>query len=83
MERIYLDPNHHQTAAIMDRITDDLQNKAELELVKTLGAKFLKEGDQFCWLYGEMPNDCIVGFGKTAYEATRDFWMNFHNEKAK
>lgn len=82
METIYLDPNHYLTQQIMDTIIADLQDKAELNLVTSLNAKFSQDGDQFCWLYGELPNNCILGFGSTAKEATHDFWMNFHNYKA-
>lgn len=34
-------------------------------------------------MYGEMPNNCIVGFGDTAHAAMLDFSKNFYTEKAK
>jgi hypothetical protein len=57
--------------------------KHSLDLIEAFKPKFFKEGDQFCFVYGEMPNDCIVGFGETAYTALMDFQNNFYNYKAK
>ncbi len=59
-----------------------LDNLIELDLIEKLKPTFSKDGNQFCYLYGELPNDCVIGFGKTAALAMRDFYINFHNNKA-
>jgi len=54
----------------------------KLSILKALNPKFSKDGNQWCYLYGELPNDCIVGFGDTPYDAMNDFVKNFYSQKA-
>ena len=56
--------------------------KHNLETIKALNPSFTKDGDKYCYLYGNLPNDCVIGFGDTAYLAMIDFVKNFHESKA-
>lgn len=41
--------------------------------------KIYPDGNMWCCILGDMPQ-CIVGFGKTPYEAVCEFDKNFYNE---
>ena len=44
-------------------------------VVNQLGVKLQKDGDQWCYVYGELPEpDCIAGWGDTPEDALRDFY---------
>jgi hypothetical protein len=48
--------------------------KSKLLVVSSLGAKFGKDGDQYYYIIGELPEkDCIVGFGETPLKALYEF----------
>jgi hypothetical protein len=48
--------------------------KSKLLVVSSLGAKFGKDGDQYYYIIGELPEkDCIVGFGETPLKALDEF----------
>ena len=53
----------------------------ETTLVSQLKPIFSKDGNQWCFLYGENIQEGISGFGDTPWLAMMDFNMNFHNEK--
>lgn len=67
-------------------IGEDIQNQQDLDrrlsIITALKPAFSKDGNQWCFLYGEQPNNCIVGFGDTPINAMDDFINNFYNEKA-
>lgn len=53
------------------------QWKSTLEMwqcIQALGVKPFKDGNQWCFLYGENIQEGIVGFGDTIYEAAYDFY---------
>ena len=77
-----LDGDHYRTAELVNQLMTNAQIKGCLDLIESLKPKFFKEGNQFCFMYGEMPNDCIVGFGDTAHDAMLDFHKNFYSYKA-
>ena len=48
--------------------------KSKLLVVSTLGAKFGKDGEQYYYIIGKLPeNSCIVGFGETPLKALDEF----------
>jgi hypothetical protein len=49
-------------------------------VISALQPKLSKDGDQFCFLYGENLQEGIAGFGKTPMEAASDFCHSFMNE---
>lgn len=80
---MYLDPNDHLTTQIADTIMDSVRDQVYLNLINALKPIFSKDGNMYCYLYGELPNDCIIGFGETAALAMYDFYHNFYNEKVQ
>jgi hypothetical protein len=79
---MYLDSNNNEVANMISDMKSAVWRNEQLDLVTKLGAKFSKDGNQYCWLYGELPNDCVVGFGDTPAKAMANFFNNFINEKA-
>jgi len=79
---MYLDPNSIAASEITNTIDKNLEDARKLQVISHLKPSFLKEGNQFCFLYGELPNNCIIGFGDTAYDAMNDFCKNFYWYKA-
>jgi hypothetical protein len=52
-----------------------------LKFIATLQPKFSKDGDMFCYLYGDNLQVGIAGFGNTPYRAACDFVNNFTGQK--
>lgn len=50
------------------------QLKGMLLLIANLNIRFGKDGDQYFYILGELPEpDCIVGFGATPFNALEEF----------
>ena len=50
------------------------QLKGMLLLIANLNVRFGKDGDQYFYILGELPEpDCIVGFGTTPFNALEEF----------
>lgn len=77
-----IDFDHWKGSQIADEIQSNMQEERMLKLINLLNPKFGKDGNQWSYLYGELPNDCVVGFGDTPYQAMSDFFVNFCNAKA-
>ena len=43
--------------------------------INALGIKPYKDGNQWCFCYGENIQEGICGFGDTIYEAAKNFYM--------
>ena len=82
MEQVKIDFDHWKGAMIGDEILSNLALERSLKVVEALKPEFSKDGNQYCYLYGTLPNDCIVGFGDTPHLAMHYFVNNFLNEKA-
>lgn len=78
----YLDADHWKVAQLVDELNATASEKRALQLIELLNPVLSKEGNQFCFLYGKLPNDCVIGFGDTAGQAMYDFCNNFWNNKA-
>lgn len=76
-----IDFDHWQGSQIADEIKNQLDLDRQLSIFKALNPKLTLDGDQYCFLYGEFPNDCIVGFGDTPNLALLDFVNSFYNSK--
>lgn len=82
MNGTFIDADHWKGAEILSEISNQVQIRSDLQLIEMLKPEFSKDGNQYCYLYGNLPNDCVVGFGDTAYLAMTDFSRNFYNQKA-
>lgn len=77
-----LDANHWKVAQLVDELNAAATEKRALQLIEMLKPELSKDGNQFCFIYGKMPNDCVVGFGDTVGQAMYDFNKNFWNYNA-
>ncbi len=77
-----IDYDHWKGAQIGDIQTEIVNEQFELQIIAMLKPNLSLDGNQYCFTYGEVPNDCIQGFGDTAIQAARDFKKNFYQEKA-
>lgn len=55
---------------------DVLDNVAMWQCINSLGIKPFKDGNQWCYLYGDNIQEGVYGFGETIYEAAFDFYKN-------
>lgn len=78
---LIIDPNSHAAVSITDTVIANLELQRELQIIQHLQPKFSKDGNQFCYLYGENLQEGIAGFGDTPYLAMADFCRNFYSEK--
>ena len=77
-----IDFDHSLGSQIGYAIVDNIELEKNLSIIKSLNPVLKQEGNQWCYAYGELPNDCILGFGDTPYEAMLDFCQNFFNQKS-
>ena len=48
--------------------------------INALGIKPYKDGNQWCFLYGENIQEGICGFGDTIYEAAKNFYKECYKK---
>lgn len=60
-----------------------LETHAMWQCIASLGIKPFKDGNQWCYLYGDNIQEGICGFGSTIYEAAWDFYSNIKTEEAR
>ena len=63
------------------RYGEILETHAMWECISALGIKPFKDGNQWCFLYGDNIQNCICGLGKTIFEAAQDFYINIKSKK--
>lgn len=78
----YLDANHWRVAQLVDELNATASEQRALQVISLLKPILSKDGNQFCYLYGTLPNDCVIGFGDTAGAAMYDFVKNFWSDKS-
>lgn len=60
-----------------------LETHAMWECISALDIKPFKDGNQWCFLYGENIQEGIYGFGETIFKAAWDFYTNIKTEEIK
>lgn len=60
-----------------------LETHAMWECISALGIKPFKDGNQWCFLYGNNIQEGVCGFGDTIYKAAWDFYTNVKIEEAR
>ena len=65
------------------RYGEILETHAMWECISALGIKPFKDGNQWCFLYGNNIQDGICGFGETIFKAAWDFYTNIKTEEAR
>lgn len=77
-----IDFDHWKGSQLGDEMSSMLAEKRMLQIIESLKPEFSKDGNQYCYLYGTLPNNCVLGFGDTPYKAMEHFCNNFYSEKA-
>lgn len=60
-----------------------LETHAMWQCIAALGVKPFKDGNQWCFLYGDNIQEGICGFGDTIFLAAWDFYHNIKTENAE
>lgn len=60
-----------------------LETHAMWQCIASLGIKPFRDGNQWCYLYGDNIQEGICGFGETIYKAAWDFYTNIKTEEAR
>ena len=77
-----IDFEHWLGSQIGYQLLENAELEKKLLVIKNLNPSFSKDGNQWCYLYGDLPDDCIVGFGNTPSDAMNDFVNNFYTKNA-
>ena len=77
-----IDFDHHQGAIIAQETITQIYERCYLQMIEMLKPSFALDGNMYCYTYGELPNDCVQGFGETPYAAMENFYKNFTQQKA-
>ena len=59
-------------------IEDHLAASEIWECISMLGIKPFKDGNQWCFLYGENIQEGIVGFGDSIFDAALEFYREIY-----
>lgn len=73
MSHFHLEVQEH------DILTSTLIESQAMNLVALLKPKFTKDGNIYCFLYGDNLQEGIAGFGETPYAAALNFNHNWYN----
>ena len=60
-----------------------MAGKIIFQTIGILKPKLSKDGNMWCFLYGENIADGVCGFGETPFTAAKEFCKNFMSEKIK
>ena len=75
-------PIYYLEQELLDLKISNEQEKRELQIIKYLHPLLLKDGNQWCYVTGNLPEkNCIVGFGDTPEKAMREYCSYFSNIK--
>jgi len=80
---IYLDETQIRQCKLVADMQKRLDTLKKLELIEKLKPTFSRDGNQYCYLYGEDLMQGIAGFGNTVAEAVHDFYRAFWNDTVK
>ena len=64
------------------RYSDFLTPLCMWSCIHALGLKPFKDGNQWCFLFGDNLQEGIAGFGNTVEDAAIDFYSNICSQKA-
>lgn len=59
-----------------------LETNAMWECIAAVGAKLSKEGNMYCFLWGDNIQEGVCGFGETIFKAAWDFYTNVKTQEA-
>lgn len=59
-----------------------LETHAMWECISAVGAKLSKDGNMYCFLWGDNIQEGVCGFGETIFKAAWDFYTNVKTQEA-
>ena len=59
-----------------------LETHAMWECIVAVGAKLSKDGNMYCFLWGDNIQEGVCGFGETIFKAAWDFYTNVKTQEA-
>lgn len=73
-----------ELSSVLDGAYSPWQSVLEIwPCIQALGAKLSKDGNQWCFLWGDNIQEGVAGFGDTIRDAALDFYNNVCSEKAE
>lgn len=60
-----------------------LETHAMWGCISALGAKLSKDGNMWCFLWGDNLQEGVCGFGETIFDAAWNFYLEIKRQKAK
>jgi len=68
----------HAEYMYWDQMQSNADDAMKQQLAGNLGAKLVKDGNQWCWLIGDDLQSGVAGYGDSPRDALDDLWMHFH-----
>lgn len=76
---MYIDTSTTHGFNLYSTITSAVELSMRMDLIQKTGAKLHKDGNQWCYIIGELPDqNCVAGFGNSPSDAAYKFWDEFH-----
>ena len=60
-----------------------LETHAMWGCISALGAKLSKDGNMWCFLWGDNLQEGVCGFGETIFDAAWNFYLEIKRQKAR
>lgn len=71
------------TNILTEQYGEILETHAMWGCISALGAELSKDGNMWCFLWGDNLQEGVCGFGETIFEAALDFYTNIKREKVR
>ena len=78
---ITLTGQHYSEEAIIQSVHNALDLEQAKHIMQIMNPRLCKEGNQWCYIWGDVPELFIVGFGDTPIEAMFSFVHDFRSHK--
>lgn len=75
---MYLDSQQIFVYNLVSEMTTAVERNMRLDLISKTGARLERDGNQWCYIIGVMPEHYVAGFGNSPYDAMENFWNEFH-----
>lgn len=74
--------DYERMEALLNNVIEHYLYRIEMwNCISSLGIKPYKDGNQWCYLYGNNIQDGVCGFGKTILEAAINFYREVGEEE--
>jgi hypothetical protein len=69
------------TQSLEESIQETLSLEQNKHIIQMLRPRLEKDGNQWCYIWGQMPESYIAGFGDTIALAANDFKNSYYTQK--